>query len=267
MDKPVPVAYLYWLKDILSFNLGESRLHSRQVSDLILEKLPVSLTFGLSGFFLSYLICIPLGIFKAMKSGESFDIATSLLIFFTYSIPVFALAMILLYVFASGEVFSVFPLGYEVSDDYEYLGFMGKIRDRFEHMFLPVLCYVSGSFAVLTLLMKNSLLEQISKEYVRTAVAKGMEFRQAVMKHAFRNALIPIATGFGSNLGLIFAGSLIIELVFNIDGMGLLSFQAVTERDTVLMMGLLFVQSMIMLVGNIISDIGYILVDPRIKFD
>lgn len=267
MDKPIPIAYLYWLKDISTFNLGESRLHSRKVSELIIEKLPISLTFGFSGFFLSYLICIPLGIFKALNHGEKFDLISSFIIFFTYSIPVFALAMLLLYVFASGELLSIFPLGYETSDDYNYLNSWGKIQDRFEHMFLPVLCYVMGSFALLTLLMKNSLLEQISKEYVRTAIAKGLSFREAVMRHALRNALIPIATGFGNNLSLIFAGSLIIELVFNIDGMGLLGFQAVTERDTILMMGLLLVQSFIMLAGNIISDISYVLIDPRIKFD
>ncbi|NUM42078.1 MAG: ABC transporter permease subunit, partial [Leptospiraceae bacterium] len=267
LDKPTPIAYLYWLKEILKLNLGESRLHSKNVSDLIFEKFPVSLTFGLSGFFLAYLICIPLGIYKAMKHSEKFDITTSGIIFFTYSIPVFALAMLLLYIFASGEVFSIFPLAHEVSDNYEELSTLGKLGDRLTHMFLPVTCYISGSFAVLTLLMKNSLLEQISKDYLRTAVSKGLSFPQAVKSHAVRNSLIPIATGFGNNLSLIFAGSLIIELVFNIDGMGLLSFQAVTERDTDLMMGLLLVQSFISLIGNILSDFCYTMIDPRIKFD
>ncbi|TGK11819.1 ABC transporter permease subunit [Leptospira fletcheri] len=267
LDQPIPIAYLFWLKDILHFDLGESRLHSRPVSELIAEKIPVSITFGLSGFLLSYLICIPLGITKALRSGEAFDSGTSILILLAYSIPVFALAMLLLYVFASGEVFSWFPLGHEVSDEYESLGFFDRIQDRLSHMFLPVICYVSGSFAVLTLLMKNSLLDQISKEYVRTAVAKGMSFKEAVFRHAFRNSLIPIATGFGSNISLVLAGSLIIELVFNIDGMGLLSFQAVTERDTDLMMGLLLIQSLLALFGNILSDICYVLIDPRINFE
>lgn len=267
LDKPVYIAYFYWLKEVLKFNLGESRLHSRQVVDLILEKIPVSLFFGLSGFFLSYLVCIPLGIMKALKHGTTFDIISSSIIFFSYSIPVFALAMLLLYVFASGEVFSWFPLGHEVSDFYEELDFWGKFKDRVHHMVLPVICYVSGSFAVLTLLMKNSLMEQISKEYVRTAVAKGLEFKKAVYHHALRNSLIPIATGFGSNLSLIFAGSLFIELVFNIDGMGYLSFEAVKERDTDLMMGLLLTQSLIALLGKILSDFCYVLIDPRINFD
>lgn len=267
LDQPVPVAYLYWLGDIVTFDLGESRLLNRPVSDLILEKLPVSLTFGLSGFFLSYLICIPLGIAKALRNGEKFDISTSIVILVSYSVPVFALSMLLLYVFASGEVFSIFPLGYEISDNYESLSALGKFADRIYHMFLPVICYVSGSFAVLTLLMKNSVLEEIAKEYVRAAVAKGLSFQQAVFKHAFRNSLIPIATGFGNNLSLIFAGSLIIELVFNIDGMGLLSFQAVSERDTTLMMGLLLIQSLLVLCGNMLSDLCYILIDPRIKFE
>lgn len=267
LDKPIYVAYFYWLREVAVFNLGESRLHSREVSELILEKMPVSLIFGLSGFFLSYLVCIPLGIRKAMAHGQGFDLWTSFVIFFAYSIPVFALAMLLLYVFASGEVFSWFPLGHEVSDFYEELDTSGKIMDRLHHMFLPVLCYVSGSFAVLTLLMKNSLLEQISKEYVRTAVAKGVSYSRAVFGHAFRNSLIPIATGFGGNLSLIFAGSLFIELVFNIDGMGYLSFEAVRERDTDLMMGLLLTQSFIGLLGKILSDFCYVWIDPRIHFD
>lgn len=267
LDKPIYVAYFYWLKEVAVFNLGESRLHSREVSELILEKMPVSLIFGLSGFFLSYMVCIPLGIHKAMRHGERFDLWTSFVIFFAYSIPVFALAMLLLYVFASGEVFSLFPLGHEVSDYYEELDFWGKVNDRISHMFLPVICYVSGSFAVLTLLMKNSLLEQISKEYVRTAISKGVGYYKAVFGHAFRNSLIPIATGFGSNLSLIFAGSLFIELVFNIDGMGYLSFEAVKERDTDLMMGLLLTQSFIGLLGKILSDFCYVWIDPRINFD
>ncbi|MCB1156833.1 MAG: ABC transporter permease subunit [Leptospiraceae bacterium] len=267
LDKPIPIAYLYWLKDVVRFELGDSLLYYKPVSTLITEKLPISLTFGLSGFFIAYIVCIPLGIAKAIKHGERFDIVTSLVIFITYSMPVFALAVLLLYVFASGEVFDIFPLGHEVSDNYESLGTLERLKDRLHHMFLPVLCYVFHSFAVLTLLMKNSLLEEISKDYVRTAVAKGLSFKEAVYKHALRNSLIPIATGFGNNLSLIFAGSLIIELVFNIDGMGLLSFQAVTERDTVLMMGLLLVQSLLSLSGNILSDFCYVLIDPRIKFE
>ncbi len=267
LDKPIPIAYLYWLKDVSTWELGESLQYYKPVSTLIKEKLPISITFGLSGFFISYLICIPLGVFKAIKHGEAFDLFTSIIIFFTYSIPTFAFAVLLLYFFASGEVFSIFPLGHEVSDHYENLSGIDQLLDRLHHMFLPVLCYTIHSFAVLTLLMKNSLLEEISKEYVRTAVAKGLSFKQAVFKHAFRNSLIPIATGFGGNIGLIFAGSIIIELVFNIDGMGLLSYNAVTERDTVLMMGLLLVQSFLALAGNILSDFCYVLVDPRIKFD
>ncbi|MCP5494996.1 MAG: ABC transporter permease subunit [Leptospiraceae bacterium] len=267
LDKPIPIAYILWLKEVALLNLGESRLHSREVSELITEKIPISLMFGLSGFFISYFICIPLGIIKALKQGEKFDLITSGFIFFTYSIPTFAFAMLLLYIFSSGEIFSYFPLGHEISDHYESFSFWGKVQDRLHHMFLPVLCYAVHSFAVITLLMKNSLLEEISKDYIRTAVAKGLGFKEAVFKHAFRNSLIPIATGFGNNLSLIFAGSLIIELVFNIDGMGLLSFQAVTERDTELMMGLLLVQSFLTLSGNIISDFLYVAIDPRIKFE
>lgn len=267
LDKPLPIAYLYWLNQVLHFDLGESRINYKRVSELIVEKLPISLTFGLTGFLLSYLICIPLGILKALKQGERFDVFTSIIIFFTYSMPTFALAMLLLYVFASGEVFSLFPLGHEVSDNYESLSPFEKVLDWAHHMFLPVVCYTFHSFAVLTILMKNSLLEEISKDYVRTAVAKGLTFKQAVFKHAFRNSLIPIATGFGNNLNLILAGSLIIELVFNIDGIGQLSFTAVNQRDTDLLMGLLLIQSFLSLLGNIISDLCYVIVDPRIQFE
>ncbi|HNH09392.1 MAG TPA: ABC transporter permease subunit [Leptospiraceae bacterium] len=267
LDKPVPVAYLYWLKQIASFDLGESRINYKKVSTLIADKLPISLTFGLTGFFLSYLICIPLGIYKALHNGGKADIYTSIIIFFTYSIPTFAFAMLLLFLFASGQVFSFFPLGHEISDNYESLGPFEQILDRAHHMFLPVVCYSIHSFAVLTLLMKNSLLEEISREYMRTAVAKGLSFKEAVKRHAFRNSLIPLATGFGSNLTLILAGSLIIELVFNIDGIGLLSFTAVKQRDTDLMMGLLLVQSFLALFGRILSDYCYTLVDPRIRFE
>ena len=269
LDKPVVISYFFWLKELLNFDLGESRIYSQDVFELIIEKIPVSLFFGLSGFFLSYLICIPLGIFKAISHGSKFDLITSTMILMNYSIPIFALSMLLIYIFASGEIefLSFFPLGYEVSDNYESLNTTGKILDRLHHMFLPVLCYVSGSFAVLTLLMKNSLLEQISKEYVILAISKGLSFKKAIFKHALQNSLIPIATGFGSNLNLIFAGSLIIELVFSIDGMGLLGFQAITDRDTNLMMGLLLVQSFLSLFGNIISDLCYIVIDPRIHFN
>jgi microcin C transport system permease protein len=267
LDKPIPIAYLHWLGQVAQLDLGESRINYKKVTDLVLEKLPVSLTFGLTGFFLSYIICIPLGIFKALHQGERFDILSSLIIFFTYSMPIFALAMLLLYFFASGEFFSWFPLGHEVSDNYESLEPFEKVLDWAHHMFLPVLCYTFHSFAVLTILMKNSLLEEISKDYVRTAVSKGLSFKEAVYKHAFRNSLIPIATGFGSNLTLILAGSLIIELVFNIDGVGQLSFTAVNQRDTDLMMGLLLIQSFLSLVGNIISDLCYVVIDPRIQFE
>lgn len=267
LDKPIPLAYLYWLGQVIQFDLGESRINYKKVSVLVLEKMPISLTFGLSGFLISYCICIPLGIFKALKHGERFDIISSFLIFFTYSIPIFALAMLLLYFLASGNFLSIFPLGHEISDNYESLGAFDKLLDRLHHMFLPVVCYTFHSFAVLTILMKNSLLEEIGKDYVRTALAKGMSFKDAVFKHAFRNSLIPIATGFGNNLGIILAGSLIIELVFNIDGMGLLSFTAVKQRDTDLMMGLLLIQSFLSLAGNILSDFCYVLIDPRIKFE
>jgi len=214
------------------------------------------------------LICIPLGIAKALKNGGVFDLVSSVLVFVGYAIPSFAFGM-LLKMFFSGTVegfWDIFPIGGFRSDGWEELGFADKVKDQFMHMFLPVLCYVIGNFAVLTMLMKNSLMEQISQDYVRTVVARGGTMRMAVWKHAFRNAMIPIATGFGGVLSILFAGSVLIERVFNIPGIGLLSLEAIVSRDYMVFMGVLALTSIVALLGRILSDFCYVLIDPRISF-
>lgn len=269
-DRPFLQRYWKWLwEDRMGMTVYSFRYTNRTVWELISERFPVSLTFGITGFILSYLICIPLGIAKALRNGQRFDVLTSVLVFVGYAIPAFAFGMLLRMLF-SGTVdgfWDIFPLGGFRSDHWEELTWAGRVHDQFMHMFLPVLCYVIGNFAVLTLLMKNSLLEQISQDYVRTVLAKGGTMKRAVWGHAFRNALIPIATGFGGILTVMFAGSVLIEKVFNIPGMGLLSLDAVITRDYMVFMGIVAVTSLLALFGQILSDFCYVLIDPRINFE
>jgi microcin C transport system permease protein len=235
---------------------------------LIRERFPVSLIFGLTGIVLSYLICIPLGIVKALRNGGRFDMASSVIILAGYAIPALALGMVLK-MFVCGTVeglWDILPLSGFHSDNYAALSLGGKISDTAQHMALPVLCFVIGDFAVLTLLMKNSLLEQIGKDYLRTVLAKGGSARRAVWGHALRNALIPIATGIGGILGVMFAGSVIIEQIFEIPGMGRLSLEAIIGRDYPVFMAILALTSVLGLLGNIISDFCYVVIDPRINF-
>ena len=227
------------------------------------------LSSALTGFFLTYLVCIPLGIAKAVRNGSWFDTASSVLVFIGYAIPAFAFGM-LLKMFFSGTtegLWDIFPVSGFTSENFAELSAMEQAKDLFMHMFLPVTCYMIGNFAVLTLLMKNSLLEQISQDYVRTVLAKGATFQRAIWGHAFRNSLIPIATGFGSIFTLIFAGSVLIEKVFEIPGMGLLSLDAIVSRDYMVFMGILALTSLLALVGRIFSDVCYMFIDPRIHFD
>ncbi len=265
-DKPLHVRYWMWLKNLAHFDFGESFTYEEPVLDVIVSKFPVSMQFGIVSFILSYLICIPLGVFKAVKHGTSFDLVSSFALFVMYSIPPFMLGILLIVFFSGGQFLDIFPIGGFVSDAYEDLSFWGQVWDRIYHAILPLTCYVIGSFTTLTMLMKNSLLEEIKKDYIRTARAKGLSEKKVYLKHALRNALIPIATGIGAFLGVFFAGSILLETIFQLDGMGLLSYQATLERDYNVIMGLLFIQSMLMLVGNLISDITYVFVDPRIDF-
>lgn len=268
-DRPIYQRYWKWLvTDRLGLRMESYKFPNRTAWELISERFRVSLIFGITGFLLSYLICIPLGIAKALRHDKPFDLVSSVLVFVGYAIPAFAFGMVLKMLFAGtvDGLWDIFPVSGFHSENFAQLTPGGKLRDIFMHMFLPVLCYVIGNFAVLTLLMKNALMEQIGRDYVRTVLAKGGSFRRAVWGHALRNAMIPIATGLGSILTVMFAGSVIIEQVFEIPGMGRLSLEAIVGRDYPVFMAILALTSLLGLLGNILSDFFYVLIDPRINF-
>lgn len=268
-DRPLAVQYWDWLVvKKMGMELPSYDYPNKTAWQLIKSRIPISLWFGLASFILTYLICVPLGIAKALKHRQAFDAVSSLVVFIAYAIPSFALAM-MLKMFLCGTVEGlgdVFPLG-GISSDFDVdPTWWVWFKDRAWHMVLPICCYVAGSFAMLTLLMKNSLLDQISADYVRTVIAKGATRRRAIWLHAFRNALIPIATGLGPMIGLLFAGSIIIESIFEIPGMGRLSWDALIGRDYAVFLALLALTASFQLVGNLISDVLYMIIDPRIDF-
>jgi len=268
-DKPFYKRYWKWLvTDRLGMKMESYKFPNKTAWQLIKERFKVSLVFGITGFVLSYLVCIPLGIIKALKHNRMFDLGSSIIVFVGYAVPAFAFGMLLKMLFCGTVegLWDFFPVAGFYSDNFASMTFWEQSKDIFKHMFLPVLCYVIGNFAVLTLLMKNSLLEQISRDYVRTVLAKGGSFNRAIWGHALRNSLIPIATGLGSILTVMFAGSVIIEQVFEIPGMGRLSLEAIVGRDYPVFMGILSLTSVLGLVGNILSDFLYVLIDPRITF-
>jgi microcin C transport system permease protein len=268
-DKPFHVRYWNWLtRDRLGLRMESYKYPNKTAWQLIRERFPVSLIFGITGLLLSYAICVPLGIAKALRNGSGFDLASSVVVFTGYAIPALAFGMILKMLFCGtvDQMWDVFPLSGFHSDHYDTLSWLGKAGDTARHMFLPVLCYVIGNFAVLTLLMKNSLLEQIGKDYIRTVLAKGGSARRAVWGHALRNAMIPLATGLGGILSVMFAGSVLIEQIFEIPGMGRLSLDAIVGHDYPVFMGILSLTSLLGLAGNIFSDLCYVLIDPRIDF-
>ena len=265
-DRPLLTRYWIWLKNVASLDFGESFSYEEPVIDVIISRFPISLQFGVISLMLSYLICIPLGVLKAIKNGSKFDMASSILLYAMYATPGFMLGVVLL-VFLAGDTFlSIFPIGGLHSDFYENMNLWEKIVDRTHHFILPLICYMIGSFTTLTILMKNSILDVIKKDYIRTARAKGLSEKVVYLKHALRNALIPIVTGLGNFISIFFAGSLLIETIFQLDGIGLLGYQSILERDYNVLMGNMFIQSFLMLVGNIISDFAYVIVDPRIDF-
>jgi microcin C transport system permease protein len=264
-DKPVLVSYFLWLGKVLTGDLGTSTRYYDPVWGMIKERIPISLYFGILSLILVYGICIPLGILKAIKHKSSFDNSTSVIVFIGYAIPGWVVGVFMLVFFASH--WEIFPLGGLVSDDFEDFTLMGKILDLVWHTILPLLAYVVGSFTVMTFLMKNTLMDNLASDYVRTAISKGLPFRQAVFKHALRNSLIPIATSFGNNISIILSGSFLIETVFNINGMGLLGYESVVERDYPVVMGILVISSLLFMIGNILSDICVAIVDPRVKFE
>lgn len=268
-DKPLYRQYWDWLVvNRMGLKLPSYDYPNKTAWQLIASRIPVSLWFGLASFLLTYLICIPLGIAKALRHRQTFDALSSLVVFAAYAIPSFALAMMLKTLFC-GTVegfFDIFPLG-GISSDFDVEpGLFTAFLDRAWHMALPVACYVAGGFAMLTLLMKNSLLDQISADYVRTVIAKGATRWRAIWAHAFRNALVPVATGFGSMISMLFAGSIIVETIFEIPGMGRLSWDALIGRDYAVFLALLALTASFQLIGNLISDILYMLIDPRIDF-
>jgi len=265
-DKPVHVRYAQWLWKVLHLDLGNSYVYQDPVWDVIKSRFPVSIFIGLTGFFLSYFICVPLGVLKAVRHGSKFDFLSSAIVFLGYSVPGWALGTALLVLFGGGSFWSVFPLGGFRPDNWQYLSLWGKITQQIYYMFLPVVCYMVSAFATLTILSKNSLMENLGQDYVRTAYAKGVRPNRVIFVHALRNSLIPIVTGLGNAISLILAGSFLIERVFNIDGMGYLGYTSILQRDYPVALGILVIDSVLMLVGNILSDIIYATVDPRVRF-
>lgn len=264
-DKPAIVSYFLWLGKVLTGDLGVSTRYYDPVLDMIAERIPISLYFGIMTMIMIHGVCIPLGIAKGIRHNTAFDNVTSVAVFTGYAIPGWVAGVLLLLLLSSH--WEVFPLGGFVSDDFEDLTLAGKVADLAKHTVLPLAAYVVGSFAVMTFLMKNTLMDNLASDYVRTAIAKGLSFRRAVFRHAMRNSLIPIATSFGNNISVILMGSFLIEKVFNIDGMGLLGYESVVERDYPVVMGILVISSLLMLIGNILSDICVAIVDPRVRFE
>jgi microcin C transport system permease protein len=264
-DKPVLVSYFLWLGKIFTGDLGTSTRYYDPVWSMIRERIPISLYFGILSLILVYGVCIPLGIIKAIKHKSSFDNFSSVVVFIGYAIPGWVAGVFMLVLLASH--WEIFPLGGLVSDDFEDFALTGKILDIAWHTALPLIAYVIGSFTVMTLLMKNTLMDNLAADYVRTAIAKGLPFKKAVFRHALRNSLIPIATSFGNNISIILSGSFLIETVFNINGMGLLGYESVVERDYPVVMGILVISSLLFMIGNILSDICVAIVDPRVKFE
>ncbi|MBT3178075.1 MAG: microcin C ABC transporter permease YejB [Desulfobacula sp.] len=267
-DKPIHVRYFKMLKDFFFFDFGDSLFRGRSVVELIVERIPVSVSLGLWSTIIIHLVCIPLGIKKALKHSSRFDIWTSSVIIVCNAIPVFLFAILLIILFAGGTYFNWFPLRGLVSVNFDQLSLVGKIIDYFWHMALPTLALVIGGFATLTFLTKNSFLDEIGKQYVVTARAKGLTENKILYGHVFRNAMILVIASFPSAfIGLFFTGSMLIEVIFSLDGMGLLGFQATLQRDFPLMFATLYIFTLMGLILSIISDITYTIVDPRIDFE
>lgn len=265
-DEPSWKAYLLWLKDLVRLDLGKSYKYNSPVLQLITSRFPVSLYFGIIGFLLGYTICVPLGVLKALRHATTLDFATSALVFAGYSIPGWALGAVLLVLFGGGSFWNIVPLGGFRSANWEQLSFGAKMLDQAHHTILPVIAYMVGSFATLTILTKNSLMENLGQDWVRTAFAKGLPERRVIFVHVLRNSLIPICTGLGHALSVLMAGSYLIERVFNINGIGYLGYISIVDRDYAIVMGILVFNTALILLGNILSDVLYVLVDPRIRF-
>ena len=264
-DKPILVAYWNWLLKICQGDMSVSFRYSTPVWDLIQERLGISTYFGLMTLFLSYGVCIPLGVLKALKHRTFLDTSSSVLIFAGYAVPNFTLAALLVTFFAAN--WRWFPTGGFTSDNFADLSLFAKATDILWHTTLPLICYMVGMFAFLTMLKKNSLLDNLAADYVRTAVGKGCSFSQAVRRHAFRNSFIPIATSLGQEISLFLAGQFLIETIFDIDGLGLLGYNSIIDRDYTVVMGILFLTALLTMLGNILSDFLVAMTDPRVRFE
>ena len=267
-DKPPVERFLLMMWDYVRFDFGDSYFRSISVTDLVIEKMPVSISLGICTTLIAYLVSIPLGIAKAVRDGSRFDTATSGLIIVGYAIPSFLFAILLIVVFAGGSYYQWFPLRGLTSDDYESLSFLGKLMDRAWHLVLPVAAMSISGFATLTLLTKNSFLDEIKKQYVMTARAKGLAERRVLYGHVFRNAMLIVIAGFpGLFISVFFTGSLLIEVIFSLDGLGRLGFEAAVARDYPVIFGTLFFFGLVGLLVGILSDLMYVFVDPRIDFE
>ncbi len=267
-DKPPFERFLGMMGNYLTLDFGESYFRSISVIDLVLEKMPVSISLGLWSTLIAYLVSIPLGIRKAVKDGSRFDTVTSGAIIVAYAIPGFLFAILLLVLFAGGSYWQIFPLRGLTSDNWDSLSLLGKIADYFWHIALPIIALTISAFATLTLLTKNSFLDEIKKQYVMTARAKGLGERKVLYGHVFRNAMLIVIAGFPAVfIGVFFGGSIIIETIFSLDGLGRLGFEAAVARDYPVIFGTLFIFGLMGLVVGIISDLMYVLVDPRIDFE
>ena len=267
-DKPPVERFFLMMKQYLTFDFGNSFFRDRRVVDLIMDKLPVSISIGLWTTLITYLVSIPLGIRKAVKDGSRFDVWTSGVIIIGYAVPSFLFAVLLIVLFAGGSYFSIFPLRGLTSENWAMLDWPHRILDYFWHVALPITALVIGGFATLTMLTKNCFLDEINKQYVLTARAKGLTERRVLYGHIFRNAMLLVVAGFpAAFIGILFTGSLLIEVIFSLDGLGLLGFEAAINRDYPIMFATLYVFTLIGLVLKLISDLTYMLIDPRIDFE
>jgi microcin C transport system permease protein len=266
-DKPAHVRYFEMLKNFASFNLGRSFQQNKDVWTLIKEKLPVSISLGVWAFLISYIVSVPLGIGKAVREGSRFDALSTLFVLIGFAIPGFVLGVFLIVLFAGGTFFDLFPLRGLVSDNWSDLSWPARIGDYFWHLALPLTCYVIEGFAVVTLLTKNTFIEEMRKQYVLVARAKGLSQRRVLWKHILRNALIPLVTGLpAAFVTAFFGGALLIESLFSLDGLGLLSYESVVRRDYPVVLGSLYLFTLIGLAVKLVSDVLYVLVDPRVQF-
>jgi len=267
-DKPAPERLWIMIKNYARLDFGESFFRDAKVTDLIVEKMPVSISLGLWSTLIMYLVSIPLGIAKATRHGSAFDVWTSSAIVIGYAVPAFLFAILLIVLFAGGSYLHWFPLRGLTSNDFDQLSLGGKVLDYFWHLALPVTALVIGNFATMTLLTKNSFLDEIGKQYVVTARAKGLNQRRVLYGHVFRNAMLLVVAGFPSAfIGIFFTGSLLIEVIFSLDGLGLMSFEAAINRDYPVVFGTLFIFTLVGLLVKLIGDLTYTLVDPRIDFE